>query len=171
MGRAGSTRTALAVIVATLVLGGAAAMAQEPPKPSDNWLLDAKDDAERFRRIQQMFGGFSAAMLIVGERYDRTFDAVSEGNHDLALYHWKKIKEAIELGYLRRPAREANSVALFLKDPWTSVGDALASKNSEKAKEAFLSARLACLACHLAERVPFMNDQPRFRKTAAFPDR
>jgi hypothetical protein len=31
-----------------------------------------------------MFGGFSATMQIVGERYDRTYDAVAEGNHDLA---------------------------------------------------------------------------------------
>ncbi len=147
------------------------AMAQEPPKQSDNWLLDAKDDTERFKRIQQMFGGFSAAMQIVGERYDRTYDAITDGNHDLASYHWKKIKEAIELGYLRRPAREANSVALFLKGPWASAGEAIASKEMEKAKESFLAARSACLACHVAEKVPFMNDQPKFRRTASFPER
>lgn len=147
------------------------ALAQEAPKPSDNWLLDAKDDMERFMRIQQMFGGFSAAMLVVGERYDRTYDAIAEGNHELASYHWKKIKEVIELGYLRRPAREANSVALFLKGPWASTGEALASKETSKAREGFLASRQACLVCHLAEKVPFMNDQPRFRRTAAFPER
>ncbi len=163
------------LIAAAFAVGGLAAasfaMAQEAPKQSDNWLLDAKDDTERFKRIQLMFGGFSAAMQTVGERYDRTYDAVADGNYDLANYHWKKIKEAIELGYLRRPAREANSVELFLKGPWASAGEALASKDSEKAKEGFLAARSGCLACHLAERVPFMNDQPKFRRTAGFPER
>jgi len=160
------------LIVASFVVGVIAAasfaISQVPPKNSDNWLLGVKDDTERFKRIQQMFGGFSAAMQIVGERYDRTYDAVAEGNYDLANYHWKKIKEAIELGYLRRPAREANSVALFLNGPWESAGEAFASKEKEKAREGFLSARSACLACHLAEKVPFMNDQPKFRRTGKF---
>lgn len=147
------------------------AMAQEPPKRSDNWLLEAKDDTARFERIQQMFGGFSASMQVVGERYGKTYDAVSEGNFDLANYHWKKIKDAIELGYFRRPAREANSVALFLNIPWPSTAEAIASKDKEKAKEAFLSARSACMSCHMAENVPFMNNQPLFRKTTSFPER
>jgi len=143
--------------------------AEAPAKTSDNWLLDAKDDTERFKRIQQMFGGFSMSMQLVGERYDRTYDAIVDGNYDLAGYHWKKIRETIELGYLRRPAREANAVAIFLKGPWVSVSEALAAKDKVKTREQFLLARSACIACHLAEKVPFMNDQPKFRRTAAFP--
>lgn len=143
--------------------------AEPPAKKSDNWLLDSKDDMERFKLIQQMFGGFSMSMQLVGERYDRTYDAIIDGNYDLANYHWKKIKETIELGYLRRPAREANAVAIFLKGPWVSVSEALASKDKVKAKEQFLTARSACIACHLAEKVPFINDQPKFRRTATFP--
>lgn len=145
--------------------------AEQPPKPSDNWLLDAKDDTERFKRIQQMFGGFSLSMQLVGERYDRTYDAIADGNYDLAAYHWKKIKETIELGYLRRPAREANAVAIFLKGPWVSASEAIASKDKVAAKKQFLLARAACMACHVAEKVPFMNDQPKFRKTVTFPEK
>jgi len=159
----------IAVILATGCLAGAPVFSAEPPpKTNDNWLLDAKDDTERFKRIQQMFGGFSMSMQIVGERYERTYDAITDGNYDLANYHWKKIKETIELGYLRRPAREANAVAIFLKGPWGSVSEALASKDMEKAKEQFLMARTACIACHVAEKVPFMNDQSKFRRTATF---
>lgn len=160
------------ITLGLIVFGFAAvsfAITQETPKKSENWLLEAKDDAERFKRIQQMFGGFSSAMQIVGERYERSYDAVAEGNFDLAIYHWKKIKDAIELGYLRRPAREANSVALFLDKPWKTAGEAFALKEINKAREAFLSARSACMACHIAENVPFMNDQPLFRRTAIFP--
>jgi hypothetical protein len=161
------------LVVAALVICGSAfpATAQEPPERSDNWLLDAGDDTERFKRVERMFGGFSTAMQIVGERYARIYDAVAEGNFGLADYHWKKLREAIELGYLRRPAREANAVALFLENPGLSVQDALDSKKKEKARAAFASARLACMACHLAENVPFMNDQPLFRRSFTFPDR
>ena len=156
-------------IVAGCLAGPSPVNAETPAKTSDNWLLDAKDDTERFQRIQQMFGGFSMSMQIVGERYDRTYDAITDGNYDLANYHWKKIKETIELGTLRRPARAANAEALFLKGPWGAVSDALTAKDKVKAREQFLMARSACLACHVAEKVPFMNDQPRFRRTAAFP--
>jgi len=160
----------VAASFAAVCLAGAPLFGAEPaPKASDNWLLDARDDTERFKRIQQMFGGFSMSMQFVGERYDRTYDAIIDGNLDLASYHWKKIRETIELGYLRRPAREANAVAIFLKGPWVSVSEALSSKDKAKAKEQFLVARAACMACHVAEKVPFMNDQPKFRKTAAFP--
>jgi len=160
----------IATSFAAVCLAGAPSFgAEPPPKASDNWLLDARDDTERFKRIQQMFGGFSMSMQLVGERYDRTYDAITDGNYDLASYHWKKIRETIELGYLRRPAREANAVAMFLKGPWVSVSEALASKDKVKTKEQFLMARSACMACHMAEKVPFMNDQPKFRRTAAFP--
>lgn len=158
-----------AAITAGCLAGPSPVNAEQPAKTSDNWLLDAKDDTERFQRIQQMFGGFSMSMQIVGERYDRTYDAIIDGNYDLANYHWKKIKETIELGTLRRPARAANAEALFLKGPWGVMSEALAAKDKVKAKEQFLMARSACMACHVAEKVPFMNDQPRFRRTATFP--
>lgn len=158
-----------ATLTAGCLAGASPVNAETAAKASDNWLLDAKDDTERFQRIQQMFGGFSMTMQIVGERYDRTYDAIADGNFDLANYHWKKIKETIELGTLRRPARAANAEALFLKGPWGAVSESLAAKDKVKAREQFLAARAACLACHVAEKVPFMNDQPRFRRTAAFP--
>ena len=161
------------VIAASFTVGCLAGVplvsAEPPPKTSDNWLLDARNDTERFKRIQQMFGGFSMSMQLVGERYDRTYDAITDGNYDLANYHWKKIKETIEQGYLRRPAREANAVAIFLKGPWVSASEAIASKDKVKAKEQFLMARSACMACHVAEKVPFINDQPKFRRTVTFP--
>ncbi|RJP44831.1 MAG: hypothetical protein C4548_05585 [Desulfobacteraceae bacterium] len=162
------------LIAVAFVCGGLAcfAIAQEAPKKSDNWLKDAADDAERFTLIEKMFGGFSGAMQIVGERYLRTYDAITDGNFDLANYHWKKIKDAIELGYLRRPARKAHADALFLNGPWRSAEEAILSKDKGKASaEAFLTARAACMTCHAAEQVAFMNDQPMFRNTAAFPER
>jgi hypothetical protein len=165
------------VLAAAIAAGGfglaGSALAQSAKAPaakSNNWLLDAKDDKERFRRIEEMFGGFSSAMIVVGERFDRTYDAIVDGNYDLANYHWSRVKDVIEAGYLRRPGREANAVHLFLKGPWQPLAEALATKDGARIKPAFLSARAACQGCHIAEGVPFMNDQPRFRRTAQFPE-
>jgi len=157
-----------ATFAAGCLAGAPAVSAEQPPQKSDNWLLDAKDDTQRFKLIQQMFGGFSMSMQLVGERYDRTYDAITDGNYELAGYHWKKIKETIESGFLRRPAREANAVAIFLKGPWVTVNEALSSKDKVRAKGQFLVARSACMACHAAEKVPFINDQPKFRRTVTF---
>lgn len=73
--------------------------------PSANWLLDAKDDQERFRRIQIYAGGTYEQMWQIGYRY----------------------------------------------------------------QQAFLTERGTCMACHIAEKMPFLNDTPIFRDTASFP--
>jgi hypothetical protein len=39
--------------------------------PSANWLLDAKDDRERFRRIQICAGGTYEQMWQIGYRYEQ----------------------------------------------------------------------------------------------------
>jgi hypothetical protein len=156
---------------ALVLFGNGEAFAQAQAGKTNNWLLDAADDKERFRRIEDMFGGFSWAMAITGVRYDSTYDAIVDGNFDLAVYHWTKIKDAIDAGSLRRPARGPNAIGIFLSGPYKTLLAALESKDAAKSREAFLAARDACRACHVAERVPFMNDQPRFRRTASFPAR
>ena len=165
----GIVNTILARVVAMALLGSSAAFAQIKVEKSNNWLLDAPDDKERFKRIENMFGGYSGSMVETANRYSNTFDAIAEGNFDLAVYHWKKLKQAIEAGNLRRPGRESNAIDVFLSGPFKPLLTALESKDSAKSKEAFLAARDACIKCHESERVPFMNDQALFRRTANFP--
>lgn len=152
------------VLVALLASGSVNAES----KATNHWLLDADNDEERFERVERMFAGFSAAMAEVGARYQHTFDAVQDGNYALADYHWGKLKAAIELGYLRRPGREANAKGLFLNTAWPELSQQLSTKDSQAIRQSFQQARSACLACHVAEEVPFMNDQPLFRNTADF---
>jgi hypothetical protein len=157
---------AAAVLVAATVL--LPATAEESQRPSNHWLLDLDEHDERFARIEQQFGGFSRAMWEVGERYERTYVALAEGNLPLAAYHWEKIGDAIRSGYLRRPARQANADAKFLDGSWQATGEALKGTEIDAARQAFLEARRACLACHVAEGVPFINGQPLFRNTESF---
>lgn len=151
-----------------LAPGPTSAQAQTPPEPN-NWLLNAPDDTTRFRLLQGQASGFHVAMLVVGQRYQALYDAVADGNFDLAAYQWEKIRETIVAGYQRRPRRQANADKEFVQRVYEPVLAALRSRDAARARAAFGEARAACMACHEAERVAFMNDQPLFRRTATVP--
>jgi hypothetical protein len=139
---------------------------QQPP--SEHWLLELPQFDDRFARIEHQFGGFSESMRIVAQRYEHAFDALVNDNLPLAAYHWGKLREEIERGYTRRPERRANAESLFLNNAWRSAMDAFERNDIDEARSAFLHARDQCMACHTAEDVPFMNDQPLFRRTTTF---
>lgn len=150
--------------VAVTAFGLGYAVAQNTPKPpSNDWLLDAPDDTERFKLLQRYLRGFDQPMWEVGYRYEGMYDALKRDNYKLAVYHWDKIKTTIENGYLKRPARRANADALlFNSGVHAGVKAALESGDKAKAWEAFAKARATCMACHDAEKLPEMNGQAMF---------
>jgi hypothetical protein len=131
------------------------------PAHADDWLIDADEDT-RAERLSNYLGGFSSAMWEVGNRWERMARAIGDDNFGLAHYHWDKIGSAIRGGYMKRPARQANADALFLDGIWKQYRDTLESGDGEAIRKQFGQARDACMACHVAEDVPFMNDQPMF---------
>ncbi len=131
------------------------------PAQAGDWLTDADEDT-RAERLSSYLGGFSAAMWEVGNRWERMAQAIRDDNFELAHYHWDKIGSAIRGGYMKRPARQANADALFLDGIWKRYLDTLESGDGETIRKEFGQARDACMACHAAEDVPFMNDQPMF---------
>ena len=139
---------ALAVLIALPVL-------------ADDWLTDT-DEETRAERLSSYLGGFSAAMWETGNRWERMARAIRDDNFELAHYHWDKIGSAIRGGYMKRPARQANADALFLDGIWKEYLETLESGDGEAIRKQFGQARDACMACHVAEDVPFMNDQPMF---------
>lgn len=152
---------------ASLLLG--AACSRDPgngvaaPEPKrDGWITGANDDAERFARIEDYLRGFDQPMWEVGARFRSIHDALSRGNFDLATYHWEKIRITIENGVMKRPKREANAKAMFLKPVWQDVHDGFAAKEPARAWAAFERARNGCQGCHEAEKVGYMNDQAVF---------
>lgn len=136
--------------------------AEEPTAPSNAWLLDAESDERRFELLEGYLGGFSSSMHEVGERYKSVHDALMRDNLDLANYHWGKIRAAIRNGYMKRPARQANADAIFLDQLWGNVSASFQSGNVDQAWAGFESAKSGCMACHAAEKVPFMNNQSLF---------
>jgi hypothetical protein len=142
----------------------AAVAAADPEKKPDDWLLNAPDDATRFKLLQRYLRGFDQPMWEVGERFGSIYDALTDENYDLAAYHWEKIKTTIVNGYMKRPKRRANADALFVNGAYQPVLDAFRSKDRDKAWDAFELARNTCQSCHEAEKVGFINNQPLFRK-------
>lgn len=159
-----------------LAIAGLAILVAQPPHPAaaqpapanpNDWLLNAPDDQTRFRLLQNQASGFHVSMLAVGQRYQALYDALGDGNFQLAAYQWEKIRELIQTGYTRRPRRQPNADAEFVGKVYDPVLAAFRSADTARAWSGFATARAACMACHEAERVGFMNDQALFRRTAA----
>lgn len=154
----------LAVASIAVIVFGQGSFAQTPAiqPASKYWVTEATNDTERFQRIEKYLRGFDQPMWEVGERYEKLYGALLVENFELASYHWAKIKLTIENGTMKRPARKASADAIFLGSTWDSVYASLASGDQMTAWKGFKRARSACMRCHDAENVSYMNNQPMF---------
>ena len=137
--------------------------------PSRRWLLDARDDDERFRRLQIYAGGTDQQMWQMGYRYEQVYQAITDENWELGTHHWGKLRNVFNVALMKRPNRTPNAETLFLDDTWQLLVEALESGDAAVAREAFLQERQACIACHVAEGYEFINNTAMFEDTAAFP--
>jgi hypothetical protein len=138
--------------------------------PSNNWLLDANDDTERFRRLQVAASGTDIPMWEIAHRFEELHVAIQGNNWEMGVYHWEKIRDRLNTSGMKRPARTQNIEAMFFDNgAWQSMHDALTSKDAARMRTQFQAARQACMACHVAERVGFLNDSSVFRRTESFP--
>ncbi len=139
--------------------------------PGSNWLLGAKDDDERFRRLQIHAGGTDQQMWQVGYRYEQVYRAIIDQNWDLGAYHWGKLRDVLNVALMKRPNRTPNAETIFLNSNWAHLEAALKAKDSAAARNAFLKVeRQACMQCHVAEGMAWLNETPLFRNTANFPN-
>ena len=151
------------LIAASLVAGIATITLSVAAELTDkDWLLKASTSEERFRMVQTQLRGLDQPMLEIGQRYLQVYAALERENYDLAAYHWKKIGLSLENAIVKRPARVANSNALFLDHHYDDVMQDLESRDKKRAWEGFAKARGVCIACHVAENVQWMNAQPMF---------
>ncbi|MGC1524354.1 MAG: hypothetical protein WA803_22635 [Steroidobacteraceae bacterium] len=162
------TLTLVIIILALFAIGAFAGYAsrgisgtQSNLSPSD-WLLSAPSDEERFRRLQQQLRGFDLTMWEVGERFRRMHEALARANYELALYHWSKITATINNGLVRRPGKVSNARAFLLASNSDDIHAKIDARTPQSAWEGFNRAKVACQACHQAENVAFVNQQPLF---------
>ncbi len=138
--------------------------------PSRNWLRDANDDAERFRRIELWAGAGDLEMQDIAHRFEELHSAIQKENWDMGIYQWEKIRGRMIVAAIKRPTRTQNLEGIFLESGvYQSMHDALKAKNGEQARVAFRNAREACMACHIGEKIGFINDSAVFRRVESFP--
>lgn len=136
----------------------------EQAKPAtNNWLIDADSDVERFKKLEIYLRGFDQPMWEVGERYRNLYHAIKDRNWELANYQWRKIKRTINTGLMKRPKRAQNAKAMFLESVWPKLDESINSQDFSRMNEDFMTARQACISCHIAEKVSFINNQSLFR--------
>lgn len=144
-------------------------LAKQTKPPSNNWLLDANDDTERFRRLQVVMGGTDIPMWEIGYRYEELYVAIQKNNWEMGIYHWDKLRDRMNFSGMKRPARTQNIEGMFLESGvWQSMRDALKSKSPERMRSEFQTVREVCMACHVAENLGFLNDSSVFKRTESF---
>jgi cytochrome c1 len=144
-------------------------LAEQTKPPSSNWLLDANDDTERFRRLQLVASGTDIPMWEISQRFEELHLAVSKNNWEMGVYHLEKMRDRMNTAGMKRPARTQNIEAMFLKiGVYQSMHDALTSKDPARMRAEFLTMRNVCMGCHNAENVGFLNDSAVFKRTEAF---
>lgn len=121
-----------------------------------DWLMQIDSTQERFQAVQKQFRGFDTAMIEVDYRYENVKKAIGGKNYELALYHWQKIRTAIENGYIRRPERKKSSEIFFLHSVYSEFENLLQSKNSKKIDDGFAGIKNYCNACHVDQKVGFI---------------
>ncbi|MEM7121712.1 MAG: hypothetical protein AAF563_10575 [Pseudomonadota bacterium] len=160
----------LTIVLCAVALAGSAVTAMADDESADaltpkDWLRLAPDDDARFALLEQYLRGYDRSMWEIGDRYQVIYDALTLENYDLALYHWSKIRTTLVNGNLKRPDRQANSEAFFLDSTWADVKEDFESRDPKIAWEGFDLARTACMTCHEAENIAYMNEQPLFIDT------
>ena len=145
------------VLIAGSLMGSHIGFAQVPDSPRPGGWLKSLPPEKQIEAIDRQFRGFDMAMFEVNYRYTEMYFAGIEGNWDYALYTGEKIAWAIQNGFERRPKRRKNAEEIFFKGPYPEVLDAIRKKDIKLFKDRVDVLRTACNACHIAEKVGFIQ--------------
>jgi hypothetical protein len=145
-------------------------LAKQTKPPSRNWLRDANDDSERFRRIELWAGAGDQEMHEIAARMRELSAALQRESWDMAVFQLEKIRGRMVVAMTKRPVRTQNMEALFFDSgAYSGLHDALTAKDVQRARAGFTRVRSACMACHAAEKLAFINESAVFRELEALP--
>ena len=153
------TLTALGIGTMTLSVGLSSCEQPDPPEigdqpaGSDGWLRGSPQ--EKFETIAGQFGGFDQTMIEVGYRYQELYWAGMYENWDFARYHVDEMRDALEKGFERRPAREASADA-FMNVALPELEEAIVAEDPDLFADRFADLKNQCNACHVMEEVPYI---------------
>jgi hypothetical protein len=131
-----------------------AANVDEPrPAGSDGWLTG--DTHQKFETIADQLGGFDQTMIEVQYRYTNIYWAGIEENWEYVLYQIEELRESLERGYIRRPARRRSS-EMFFNTSLANLEQTAGEQDPELFIERFGELTRNCNACHAMEGVRFI---------------
>jgi len=130
-----------------------------------NWLLDAPNDEERWRRLQQYLGGMQGPMFEIGQRFVIFYDALRDGNNALAIDEWMAIARVFVNAVTIRPQYKPAADAMFLRSQWHQMLGALRSNDPDKIWREFAYTKSVCQSCHQATNMEWANNQRVFQDT------
>jgi hypothetical protein len=145
-------------------------LAKQSQPPSRNWLRDADDDSERFRRIELWAAAGDQEMQEIALRMRELHVAIQRESWEMAIFQLEKIRGRMIIAMTKRPVRTQNMEAFFFDSGvYKELHDSLTSKDGQRARTEFMRTRAACMACHAAEKIPFINESAVFKDVAEFP--
>lgn len=118
-----------------------------------------EDMQEILASIEEQFGGFSGTMVETGYRYAELYWAGKDQNWEYALYQIEHIEEAMEKGFIRRPARQS-SARQFMQTALPEIEAKAEAGNKDAFMESFTRLTASCNTCHAMEDVEYMLVQP-----------
>jgi hypothetical protein len=144
-------------------------LAKQTKPPSRNWLRDANDDTERLRRIELWAGAGDLEMQDIAHRLEELHAAIEQDNWTLGIYQLEKIKGRMLVAGIKRPTRTKNLEEVFLDSGvYSALHEALSAHNRVQVRVEFQRARQACMTCHVAEGIAFVNGSKVFNRVATF---
>lgn len=145
-------------------------LSRQSKPPSRNWLRDANDDPERFRRIELWAAAGDQEMHEIAARMRELSAAIQRESWVMSVYQLEKIRGRMVVAMTKRPVRTQNMEALvFDSGAYGALHDALTAKDVQRARMGFTALRSACMACHTAERLSFINESAIFREIEGLP--
>jgi hypothetical protein len=145
-------------------------LAKQSKPPSRNWLRDADDDSERFRRIELWAAAGDQEMHEIDARIRELHAAIQRESWEMAIFQLEKIRGRMIVAMTKRPVRTQNMEAIFFDSGvYKDLHNSLTSKDGQRARTEFMRTRAACMACHAAEKISFINESAVFQDIAEFP--
>jgi hypothetical protein len=124
------------------------------PAGEGGWLYGSA--AEKFDTLADQLGGFDRTMMEVAYRYVELYWAGEAENWEFAKHHIEEMREAMHLGFQRRPAR-VQSAQPFMQVALPQLEEAVVQGDLLAFRERFDVLTANCTACHATEQVGFIH--------------
>jgi hypothetical protein len=153
---------ALASVIASMAMAGAAAAQQAPAASDDPAVLRAE-----IERLKSIVPGQATAMTQVAYNFNNLWFAAHAENWPLAQFYASETRVRLRWALRITPVRKISTGDLELqpfldaleKEPLAKIGEAITAKNVGQLETAYRATLDACHACHTASEKAYLELQ------------